>query len=101
MEYVAKSKKPHGSVVTGVQWRNKVLFSTGLDKTIRAWTFDEKAPDFSRSLILLKTVYTEDLPLTSCNILNDRLYMGTLRKNYVVFDMEKSVTKLTANPYLS
>ena len=101
MEYLGKSKKPHGSVVTGIQWRNKVLFSTGLDKTIRAWTFDEKAPDFSRSLTLLKTVYTQDLPLTSCNRIDERLYMGTLRKNYVVFDTEKSATTLMANPYLS
>lgn len=98
---MGKSKKPHGSIVTGVEWRNKVLFSTGLDKTIRAWTFDEKAPDFSRSLSLLKTVYTQDLPLTSCCRIEDRLFMGTLRKNYVAFDTEKSATTLFANAYLS
>jgi len=101
LEYVGKSKKPHSSVVTGVEWRNKVIFSTGLDKTVRVWTFDEKAPDFNRSLSLLKTVYTEGLPLTSCNRMDECLYMGTLRKNYVVFDTEKSVTTLMANPYLS
>jgi hypothetical protein len=68
---------------------------------LKVWTFDESSPEFSKTLALQKTVYMENLPLTSCHRLDMRLYMGTLRKNYVVFETEKSKTTLATSSYLS
>ncbi len=78
----------HNSITTSLNfhpYKNNVIVSTGLDKTMKIFQI-EKENDFKSTI--LKTINTIDMPIFSSNFLtNDELIISGRRKHYFIYNI--------------
>ena len=79
----------HNSITTSLNfhpYKNNVIVSTGLDKTMKLYQI-EKENDFKSTL--LQTINTIDMPIFSSNfITNDELIITGRRKHYFIYNIQ-------------
>ena len=101
VNFFARTHAKHESVVTGIDWKNNVMFTTGLDHKLKVWSLHLTEENPELKLQLEKDIYMKDLPLTCCSLKKGEVMMGTLRKNLVLVDTVKWKPKFITSNFLS
>ena len=75
------------------------MFTVGIDKVLSITSFKNNEKEgFSKTS---NTKHLKNLPLTKCVESNNKIFIGTLRKNYGVYDCNKDTVQLHSSTYLS
>jgi len=88
-------------VVGGLDFKNNIVASCGLDQKLRLWSVNSQETNPELRIKMEKDVYTEGYSLTGCFFRGGDVVLSTLRQNYLVVDCEKWKVRHIGSSFLN